>query len=110
MSKRGQNYASASKHRIPNEGQQKTEALTNEHSRAHLTFQVADVSRPLLSVGSTCDQDNIVIFGVGGGTILNLVTGSTMQFDRINGIYELDFWMKEEDTNSSSDFPRPGHM
>ena len=44
--------------------------------RSFATFQVADVSRPLMSVSKVCGMGNRVVFGAGGGYILNLETGA----------------------------------
>ena len=74
-------------------------------------FQIADITRPLLSVGKICDQNNQIIFGKGGGVIVDLDTGNTRNFIRdSDGMYQLDFWVKKEIANGNpkQDFPGRG--
>ena len=106
-SMRGQHYVSASKQRLPNLGQQTISAVTSEYNRAAMTFQIADVSRPLTSVGEVCDRGNFVLFGPKGGYILPLEGGSRTCFERTGGIYELGLWL-DDCADLSSDFPRQG--
>ena len=74
-----------------------------------MTFQVAEVSRPLASVGDMCDKGNIVVFGAKGGYVLGLDGQSKVRFERNRGVYELDLWVKnEEEGSEASDFPRQG--
>ena len=54
-SRRKQHYVTASKGRIPNMGQQTLRGETHTGKRAKMTYQIAEVSRPLTAVGSTCD-------------------------------------------------------
>ena len=56
-SKRGQAYMSASGERIPNPGQQHIDFVTDEGRQLRGQYQVADVNRPLLSVGKICDNN-----------------------------------------------------
>ena len=58
-----------------------------------MTVQVAEVKRPLTSVGRICDRGNRVIFGRGGGVVQNLRTGNITKFRRDGGIYVLDMWV-----------------
>ena len=53
-SRRGQAYIAARHERIPNRGQQVLEVTTNEGREKKALYQVAEVTRPLTSVGSTC--------------------------------------------------------
>ena len=104
---RGQHYISASKQRIPNLGQQTLTALTSDFQKATMTFQIADVSRPLTSVGEVCDRGNLVVFGPKGGYILSLNNGPRTRFERNGGIYELELWL-DDGADMVSDFTRPG--
>ena len=54
---------------------------------------MADVTRPLVSVAAVCANGNVVIFGVGGGVIRNLKTGSETPFVRKDGIYIFQLWI-----------------
>ena len=43
----------------------------------------------MISVGQVCDKGNIITFRSTGGTILNDLTGSRIEFDRSGGVYRL---------------------
>ena len=62
-----------------------------------MLFQVADVSRPLISVSAICEMGNRVIFGRGGGVVQSLLTGAETPFYRKNGIYHLNMWVYDGD-------------
>ena len=66
-SKRGQKWTSASKHKVKNLGQQHILACTEAGNPTDVLFQIADVGKPLESVGTVCEQGNRVISGRGGG-------------------------------------------
>ena len=101
---RGQHYISASKDRIPNEGQQVLDIVGESGADARIRYQIADVSRPLTAVSEICDAGNRVVFGSGGGVIYNLETGRETYFNREDGIYTLNFWVRP----NSGGFRRPG--
>ena len=91
-SKCGQQYITADGHRIPNLGQKSIFAETNEGNVVSLGFQLAEVTKPLASVGKMCDAGNQVVFGPQGGHILNLMSGRVTEFKRANGVYILEAW------------------
>ena len=98
---------SASNERVPNLGQQTLEVRTEEGVDANVTFQMADVTRPLNSVGKVCDTGKRVIFGKRGGVIWDLATNQLTKFDReADGVYELNLWVK--DASSAPGFARQG--
>ena len=92
---------------IPNLGEHHLRAMTNEYNHADLIYQIAEVSRPLTAVSSTCDRGNLVVFGSKGGLILNLATGTTTALKRTGGLYELDLWLRSEDVEAQG-FTRQG--
>ena len=69
-SKAGVYYTAANGGKLFNLGQTHVPIAMEDGVRTMATFQVADVSRPLMSVGRVCAMGNRVIFGVGGGYIL----------------------------------------
>ena len=73
-----------------------------------MTFQVAEVSRPLTAVGQVCDKGNLVVFGPKGGFIIDQEGKSKTRFQRNNGIYELDLWIDDGENGDATGFPRPG--
>ena len=98
---------------MPNLGQKVLNVQTNEGKNTTLVYQVTEVSRPLTSVGATCDRGNWVVYNSQGGFILNCQTGERTSFERTaSGIYELDLWMKDDKSRESmpnSSFPRQGY-
>ena len=103
-SKHGQKYASASKHKIKNLGQPHIKVCTEAGDFTEVLFQVADVSKPLVSVSAICEMRNRVIFGKGGGVVQRLKTGKLTVFHRNSGIYVLDLWLLD---SCDSSFARP---
>ena len=87
-----------------NLGQTHIPIAMDNGSRTMATFQIADVSRPLMSVSTVCEMGNRVVFGAGGGYILNLETGATTPFETKDGIYVFKLWMPPL---SESPFGRP---
>ena len=69
---RGQHYISASKDRIPNEGEQILNVVSTDGDSSRMKYQMADVSRPLNAVSEICDAGNRVMFGSAGGLIYNV--------------------------------------
>ena len=82
---------------MPNLGEQLLRAQTESGEDTTVLFQVADVSRPLISVSAICEMGNRVVFGRGGGVIQNLATGIETPFERRNGIYHLNLWVLDGD-------------
>ena len=64
--------------------------LTQERQRGRITFQVADVKRPLLAVSTLTRAGNGATFGTNGGNIVNRRTGTSMSFVKRDGIYILE--------------------
>ena len=96
-SRRGQKYTSASKHKLKNLGEQRLEACTEDGQETEVLFQIADVSRPLVSVSGICERGSRVIFGRAGGVVQCLSTGRETPFYKRNGIYVLSMWLKDGD-------------
>ena len=75
-SNRKQMFTSASKHKLKNVGEQRILACTEAGEPMDVLFQIADVSKPLVSVSAICERGNRVIFGRSGGVVQNLKSGS----------------------------------
>ena len=90
---RGQAYIAAGHERIPNMGQKVLTVVTNEGNQAKVLYQVAEVTRPLTAVGSTCDQGNVVIYGPHGGCVYHMDSGIQTNFAWRGGVYDLDLWI-----------------
>jgi len=105
---RGQAYIAAGGERIPNLGQQTLNVTTNEYHEGQAIYQIAEVTRPLTAVGTTCDKGNLVVYGQHSGCIYNLESGMQTNFTRRGGIYELDLWMRTSNSDQQQGFPWPG--
>ena len=104
-SRQGVKYVAASGHRIANKGQRKTQGLTDEGLPLGITWQVADVKKPLASIGRMCDAGNVALFTKQGGYVvphasLEKVIQSlesqgrgTLKMRRENGVYSFNMWM-----------------
>ena len=91
----GMQYHTADGTRIPNLGQKTFDAVSEQGSALSQTFQIADISRPLTSVGELADAGNVVVFGRKGGYVLNVDSGRRLDFKREHGVYLLRTWVQE---------------
>jgi hypothetical protein len=98
-SKRGQKFSSASKHKLKNLGEQRILACTEEGEDMEILFQIADISKPLVSISSICERGNRVLFGRAGGVVINNGSGKQIPFYKENGVYVLSMWMQDADAD-----------
>jgi hypothetical protein len=103
-SRAGVYYTSANGGKLMNLGQTHVPIALDNGAKTVATFQVAEVSRPLMSVSKVCEMGNRVIFGAAGGVILNLATGAATQFVKKDGIYVFEMWVPPL---SEAGFTRP---
>ena len=105
----GRDFASASGDTIPNQGQQALPMQSPEGHWVQQRWQMAPVTKPLLSIGEECDMNKVVMFGRGGGAILNLEDGSVRRFPRVRGPYEMEMWIPPPPTSAADQgIPRQG--
>ena len=93
-SREGRIFTSCTGAAIPNLGEQELHVVTDNGLDTTVLFQLADVSRPLMSVSAICDRGNRVMFGRNGGVIQNLETGQGIPFERQGGVYALGIWIR----------------
>ena len=91
-SKAGLHYVAANGAKIANEGEQKVQFTTAEGHAAGMTFQVANVNKPLGSVKKICNKGHRVVFDNDGSYIENKRTGAIMMLTEESGVYTLDAW------------------
>ena len=103
-SKAGVYYTSANGGKNINLGEQHVPVCLANGCRTIAKFQVAEVSRPLMSVAKLCELGNRVIFGAAGGVILNLASGQMTHFQKEDGVYTFDMWVPPL---AESPFARP---
>ena len=104
--KQGVTYTPAGGGEIPNLGEQQWEVETREGFDGIFTFQVAQVTKPLLAVSQVTAKGNKVNFYEDWGEIVHIKTGRKTRFERKNGVYVLRVWVKEQGyTNTMGETP-----
>ncbi len=93
MSKSGRKYRGPDGTRIPNEGQQEVQFTSDEGHRCGMTWQIADVERPLIAVSH---------FTKTGGEIVNIASGKKIKIQRKGGVYVLRMWVPGPATPSKA--------
>ena len=100
-SKRGQRFIVGNGERVPNDG----EVRLNMQCGAvplQSVFQVAGVTRPLMSVGRVCDQGMKCLFDDKVALVLNKDNQEVCRFERRGGLYVARLKLKSPEL-----FPRP---
>ena len=90
-SKRRQNFVVGNGSKVPNQGEVhlNLDAKVGEGlSSLRSVFQVAEITRPLMSVSRICDQDLDWWFSKKVAKILNQQGGVLAVFGRVGGLYE----------------------
>ena len=105
--KSGVKYQSADGSTMPNLGEQQVAFVTSEGHSCNLTFQVADVHKPLIAVTQLTAAGNELRLYKNGGRVINPKTGKEISFGRKNGVYVLNIWVKP---GPESDSHRPGAL
>ena len=87
-SKRGQRFIVGNGGKVKNEGQVRLQMTTTDGSNLCSVFQVAEITRPLMSVSRICDQDLDCLFSKKFAKILNQQGEVLAVFERVGGLYE----------------------
>ena len=95
-SREWQQYVTADGSKIDNMGEKRISATTAEGSEVSMTFQIAQVTKPLGSVGKMCDAGNQLWFTKTGGEIWHEDTGTVTAFTREQGVYLLEAWAEAQ--------------
>ena len=96
MSKDGKKYRGPDGSRIPNLGQKDVEFVSDEGHKCGLTWQIADVERPLIAVSHLSEAGNEVVLKKHGGEVINEKSGKRIKLQRKGA------------KSGASGFPRPG--
>ena len=102
-------------------GQRNIKALTNEGETVAMTWQVANIKRPLASVGRICDAGNTAIFTRLGGyivpesTVQSLINqiernGKMLKMHRETGMYHFDLWVNRTTKQGSNPKSQSNHQ
>ena len=99
-SRRGVKYEVATGVQIPNLGEKKFEAVSEEGVKRGMTAQVCEVNKPLLSVHKVKKAGNRVVFeddeeGRDASYIENKATGEKMWMKEKGGMYMLKLWVRK---------------
>ena len=93
-SKRGVEYEVANGVRIPNLGEKRFLGISDEGVKRHITAQVCEVNKGLLSVRRMVGAGNRVVFEPTGSYIEDPNTGEYMNLEEKNGMYVLKLWTR----------------
>ena len=93
-SRRGVEYKVANGDSIPNLGEKKFQAETQEGIRKGITAQVCSVQQGLLSVKKMVDKGHRVVFDPKGSYVQDIVTNERMNMKEKHGMYFISFWTK----------------
>ena len=104
-SKRKQHFVVGNGQRVPNEGQVRLNMQFNGTPLAS-TFQVAEVTRPLMSVGRVCDQGLICTFDDERAIITDKHGRHVCRFERSGGLYVARLDLKDPRIG----LDEPGHF
>ena len=106
-SRAGIKYVAANGTSIVNEGERRISGVTDDGIRLDMTWQVADVKKPLASIGRMCDAGNVAVFTDQGGYIvskedfseelkaLHRKPGDKLKMKRDKGVYSFSVWVEK---------------
>ena len=113
-SRQGRHFIGAGGDRILNHGEVEINLCTGAsagNTKIHSKFQVADVTRMLMSVSQVCDNDCTVQFDKHKGWVTDKNGKVTATFPRVGGLYVAEMTLKNPNAHKGgpkSDFLRPG--
>ena len=106
-SKAGGCFIAANGEPIPNKGEMTLDLMSGDKAITS-KFQVAKISRPLWSVGKSCDAGYTVVFDSGHGTIYHVESGEQVGvFLRKGGLYVGDMKLRNPAHGSTGQQPVP---
>ena len=104
ISKQGMEYEVANGETILNLGARYCLLMTeNATSMRKITFQIADIHKPLLSVSRISDLGYDCLLTDTGGELRDRVSGDTIPLHRRGNLYVMRAWVRQDE----SDFRRP---
>ena len=91
--------------RFQNVGERYCLLMTEDSQHAKkITFQCADIHKPLLSVSRCADLGYRCELGKYGGRLVDEVSGEVIPLHRHGNLYVMRAWIRQD---KSADFPRP---
>jgi hypothetical protein len=85
--RRGVKYTPAGGREMKNHGEKRVKFKTREGILAKITFQAAEVRKPLAVVSRIIAKVNTVVFSSSGSYITNDKTGAKIKLNEENGTY-----------------------
>ena len=107
MSEAGLSYSGAGGEKIPALGQTKVPFATTEGHHCSLLFQVARITRPLISVAQLSRSGHRCVLENDGGFIEHRSTGRTIKLERTGDTYVLRVLVRDA-TETAPVFSRHG--
>ena len=97
LSRSGAEYEVAKAATIPNLGERRREVMTvGSLQPKRITFQVADVHKPLLSISGCADMGFDCFLGQSGGQRRDRVTGELIPLERHGSLYTVRMWERQD--------------
>ena len=94
-SRRGEEYQVANGHSIFNEGEKRCVMMTRGSCVFKgIVFQVSDVHKPLMSVGSMANAGFECLLGKGGGIMRDIESGEIILLERRANLYHFKAWVR----------------
>jgi len=109
LSRAGVEYEVANGESIPNLGERQCQVMTvGSMTPKKITFQVAEVHKPLLSVAACSDMGFDCFLGQDGGTLKDRITGECIPLERHGSLYSMKMWVRQNPEIPSQGFSGPG--
>ena len=105
-SKEGHSYYGPAGEAIPNLGSQSVKGSTDAGQNLSIGFDVAKVTRPLVSVSEMVRKNYKVVLDNEGSYIQNKKTGKHINVRQEGSLYYLDLWVQVPEEISNSPFVR----
>ena len=103
----GVEYEVANGETIPNLGERRCIMMTvGSNTAKKITFQVADVHKPLLSISRVADLGFDCMLGKHGGMLVDTVAGERVPLIRRDNLYVMKAWVRQ-DLNDVKPFGGP---
>ena len=111
-SKRNHHLVNGKGHRCPNKGEIHINLEPHAGTQTYplmSVFQIADITLPLMSVRSICDQELQCLFTAGKAVVRNAAGEDVCEFQRRGGLYVATIKLKKliEPGTSTAPFPKP---
>ena len=108
-SQRNQKFVVGNGDRVANQGQVKLRMKAKDEGGALMSsvFQVAEITRPLMSVSRICDQGMSCIFEKTHARVVDSEGKTVARFERDGGLYTCTMRLRRPEARSEPGFARP---